>query len=137
MTPSLERLIQVEPPPLVPVATGSETGWSRVESALGLRLPADYKEYLAVYGAGQWADFFGVLNPFHEWKHSEAEGWREWMRSRLGSLDELRRQFPRDTAPFSPHPAPDGLLPFGYNDNGGTLCWQVKGGPDSGPIRVV
>ncbi|MBA4146917.1 MAG: SMI1/KNR4 family protein [Verrucomicrobia bacterium] len=132
MNSSLHRLITIEPPPIHLVAPGSLADWSRVETEVGARLPQDFKDYISVYGAGQWGDFFGVINPFYKWKHPQAqESWRAWMDLRLGGLEEMGRKYPQYTAPFRPHPASDGLLAFGYNDNGGTLCWQASGEPDS------
>jgi hypothetical protein len=106
-----------------------------VESELGTRLPQDYKDYIGVYGAGQWADFFGIMDPFYKWNHPDAEeSWSEWMRKRVGPLRDMRREFPEYIAPFDLHPASDGLLPFGYDDNGGTLCWRTSAEPDMWPI---
>ena len=135
MSPSLQRLVSLVPPPQTPVATGSPEDWQEVETEIGARLPQDFKNYISVYGAGQWADFFGIRDPFYQWTHPQAsKSWRQWMETRLGGLEEMRRKWPNDTAPFKPHPAPEGLLAFGYDDNGGTLCWQMRGEPDAWPI---
>jgi SMI1-KNR4 cell-wall len=131
MNASIQRLIRIEAPPANPVATGSPTDWLQVEQTLGLQLPQDYKEYTSVYGAGQWADFFGVLNPFYKSKHPQEQGYLEWMQTRIKGLDKLREQYPQYVAPFSEYPSLNGLLPIGYNDNGGTICWQITGAPDS------
>ena len=75
------------------------------------------------------------MDPFYKWKHPQAsKSWREWMHTRIGCLKEMRREAPEYTAPFLPHPAPEGLLAFGYDDNGGTLCWQMRGDPETWPI---
>src|SRR5215468_4251108 len=114
MNSSLQKLIELAPPPVDPVAPGTADGWPGIESDIGARLPQDFKDYIAVYGAGQWADFFGVLDPFYEWKHPQAqESWREWMQKRLQGLEELRATYPEYTAPFHPHPVQNGLLAFG------------------------
>lgn len=135
MNDSLQRLVSLVPPPKAPVAPGSVDAWPQVEKEIGAPLPQDFKDYISVYGAGQWADFFGIMNPFYKWKHPEAsKSWRQWMESRLGSLGEQRREWPENTAPFLPHPALEGVLAFGYNDNGGTLCWHMRGDPDAWPI---
>lgn len=131
MSPTLKRLTELEPPPPSPVAPGSPAAWETVESRLGLRLPQDYKDYIGLYGAGQWADFFGIMDPFYRWKHPQAPDFYSWIPMRLEGLDEMHRQYPEHIAPFHRHPAPNGLFPFAYDDNGGTLCWQVSGEPDS------
>lgn len=135
MNPSLQKLVEIAPPPGKPVAPGAPADWSRVESEIGTRLPQDFKDYIALYGAGQWGDFFGIMDPFYEWKHPDAqEDWVGWMTKRVGPLKDMRSEFPEEVAPFDLHPAPNGLLPIGYDDNGGTMCWQTTGAPDSWPI---
>ncbi len=135
MNKSLQRLIALAPPPEAPGAVGSIAEWPRVEMEIGAPLPQDFKDYISTYGAGQWADFFGIMNPFYRWKHPQMQkSWKQWMEMRLGSLAEDRQRWPKYTAPFLPHPSPDGLLAFGYDDNGGTLCWQMCGAPDNWPI---
>jgi hypothetical protein len=131
MNGSLKRLIELEPPPRRPVAPGAAGDWSGIEAEIGAGLPQDFKDYIAIYGAGQWADFFGILDPFYRWKHPQAqENWKEWMKMRLGGLN-AHREYSEYTAPFDAYPASGGLLAFGYDDNGGTLCWQTTGKPDS------
>jgi hypothetical protein len=132
MNPSLQHLMKLVAPPASPVDPGSADAWKPVEEEMGTPLPQDFKDYIQIYGAGQWADFFGVMNPFYKWKHPQAQqSWREWMQMRFTGFSEQQRKYPKYNAPFQIHPAPDGLLAFGYDDNGGTLCWQTTGNPDS------
>ncbi|MEV6581984.1 hypothetical protein AB0M92_27895 [Streptomyces sp. NPDC051582] len=52
-----------------------------VESALGVELPADYKELIHVYGGSNWDDYLYVLEPgcpndnydLIEWARNQAE----------------------------------------------------------------
>ena len=135
MNSSLQRLIRLAPPPSNPVASGNIEQWPQIESEIGSKLPQDFKDYIKTYGAGQWFDFFGIVDPFYEWKHPEAkESWCDWMTKRIGNLDKIEEKYKNYHAPFRPHPAPNGLLAFGYDDNGGTLCWQTEGESDSWPI---
>jgi len=134
MDESLQQLNAIERPPSRPSAPGTIEGWRPVEQKIGVTFPRHYKDYIRSYGAGQWAGFFGIMDPFYEWKHPQATGYFRWMETRLDGLDELRRQHPESVVPFDRHPAPDGLLPFGYDDNGGTLCFQVSGVVDAWPI---
>jgi hypothetical protein len=101
---------------------------------LGFRLPTDYKDYVSLYGAGRWADFFAILSPFYEWKQPQTTDYFDWIRTRLDGLDEMHQSFPHHAPPFYRHPAPGGLVPIGYTDNGGTLCWQTIDEPDSWTI---
>lgn len=131
---SVERLLRIEPPPAVPEASGTVDGWNSVEDQLGVQLPHHLKEYVMHYGAGRWGDFFGVKSPFEDPDLYNATDYFQCMKKRLALLNDFREQYPRDTAPFNQYPSPEGLLPFGYDDNGGTLCFQVVGKPEAWPI---
>lgn len=111
------------------MAPGTSEAWTTIEAEIGTRLPEDFKEYTRLYGAGQWGNFFGIMNPFSA--GNSAKYWKDWMRKRFEGYEEFQKKWPDDTAPFPVFPKPEGLLAFGYNDNGGTLCWQTKGDPDS------
>jgi hypothetical protein len=138
MEPSLQKLICIEPPPVPPAAPGTPEEWVPVESKMGVTFPTHYKDYIQTYGAGQWLNFFGIMNPFYQWKHPEASGYFRWTETRLETLDSpYRRESPTYYAPFERHPAPNGLIPFGYDDNGGTLCFQVSGDESSWPIILL
>lgn len=124
--------MKLVPPPTNPVAPGSPDAWKQVEEEMGTSLPQDFKDYIQAYGAGQWADFFGIQNPFYKWKHPQAsKSWKAWIGKRFELYEEFQQKWPNDTAPFPLFPKPEGLLAFGYNDNGGTLCWQTIGDPNS------
>jgi hypothetical protein len=132
MNLSLQHLMKLVPPPTEPVAPGSPEGWQQVEEEMGTSLPQDFKDYIQVYGAGQWAGFFGVMNPFYKWKHLHAsKSWKAWFGKRFEGFGQLQQDYPQYQAPFRLHPEPDGILAFGYDDNGGTLCWEKTGTPDS------
>jgi hypothetical protein len=131
MVPSLEKLIKLESPPANPLASGTPERWRQVETELGLRFPNDYKRLIDLYGVGHWVNFVEIMNPFVPWQHAQAPDFFNWARKRLEGLDEGNRFRTGYAAPFVRHPAPDGLFPFAYDDDSGTLCWQVSGQPDS------
>ena len=131
MIPSLEILIKLEPPPANPLARGTPERWRQVESNLGFRLPNDYKGLIDAYGVGHWVNFLEIMTPFAQWQHAQAPDFFAWARKRLEGLDEGQKFRPGFSAPFVRHPAPSGLFPFAYDDDSGTLCWQVSGQPDS------
>jgi hypothetical protein len=100
MNSPLQQLIALVPPPANPVAPGTSEAWSRIETEIGSRLPQDFKDYIKVYGAGQWLNFFGVMNPFYGLKHPQADrSWRDWMTNRIGHLNEIEEQ----AKPITPH----------------------------------
>jgi hypothetical protein len=131
MSPTLQKLIDIQPPPRRPVGVAGWEEWPGVEANLGFKLPIDYKEYIMLYGAGRWADFFGIQSPFYRWPHPQAVGYYEWISTRLDGLDEMHVKFPEFSPPFYSYPAPGGLIPIGYTDNGGTICWQAVASSDS------
>src|SRR6516162_7007312 len=95
MLTDLQRLIRLEPLPQNPVGTSlGDADWRDVEAVLGYRLPHDYKDYIAAYGAGRWADFLGIMSPFYRWRHPQALDFFDWIRSRLDGLDEIHQTFP-------------------------------------------
>src|SRR3974390_1397674 len=101
MNSSLQRLIEIVPPPASPVASGSPGDWAQVESELGVGLPTDFKEYIATYGGGEWAGFFRIFNPFCDWHLESVKAWRRWARAQFDGHDDLRKKHPESSAPFS------------------------------------
>src|SRR5690348_13132947 len=102
---SLQHLMKLVPPPNNPVAPGSPEAWKHVEEEMGTPLPQDFKDYIQVYGAGQWADFFGVMNPFYQWKHPQAsKSWNAWFQLRFEGFSKLQKEYPQYQAPFRLHP---------------------------------
>lgn len=125
----LHRLTEIEPPPRDPVGAGSAEMWLGAEAKCGFQFPSDYRHYVLLYGAGRWNGFFGVFSPCYRGEH--AVEWFRWMKTALDGLDDFHRSFPTHAPPFLRYPAPNGLIPIGYTDNGGTICWETRGEPDS------
>ena len=67
-TPQLAELLTVLPP--FPGNEGDrrvdQAGVPAAEAALGVRLPGDYVEFVALYGAGDIGDHFAIARPFGE-----------------------------------------------------------------------
>ncbi|MDI6100461.1 hypothetical protein QLQ12_17775 [Actinoplanes sp. NEAU-A12] len=57
----LQDLLALVPPP--PVRPRVEVDWNLVEAAIGVRLPADYKSLVGIYGAGRFDRFLTVYQP--------------------------------------------------------------------------
>lgn len=101
---TISDLTDLMPPPQDPV--GAE--WSadqrrEVEGAMGTTLPADYWDYVAVYGQGTIDDRFRVVGPFPG-----------------NVLLALRDQF-TEIFPFIPGTP---MLPFGENFERGVTFWE-------------
>lgn len=129
MATSLAQLLRLAPAPAAPTHGGSLPEFAAIETALGTRLPSDFKLLLETYGTGSWLDFYWIVNPLDPrmsgfWldsNHSEMRFWRE-----------LRHEDPK-LIPFPIWPDPGGLLVWGGNENGGTLFWLTEGDPNTWP----
>jgi hypothetical protein len=62
MHPAVEELRRLVPPPETP--NGADGDWGACERDLGLRLPADYKEFISTYGSGTLCRLFEIPSPF-------------------------------------------------------------------------
>jgi len=122
---AIEALKLAAPPPVRPLFPGASEEWEQLEAEWRLEFPEDYKELVATYGAGHFADFFGVSDPFCI--SERLTPYREWVQLRLEGVERARRSYPEDAVPFAPYPEGGGLFPWGYTDNGGTMFWLTKG----------
>jgi HEAT repeat protein len=128
----LDALIRLMPPPAEPLDAGEPDAWPSIELRLGLRLPSDYKAFIARYGSGSFADFISIYNPFSENPHdrlldaaeSEAVIYRE-----IRTFEHI---------PYPIHPEPGGLLAWGSSYNGDVMFWVADppGDPDQWPIAI-
>ncbi|MEZ4373544.1 MAG: SMI1/KNR4 family protein [Polyangiaceae bacterium] len=93
--------------------------WSGVEAQLGLQLPDDYKLFVDFFGAGTLIDFFHVFTPDARSSHTDLRLAGESM---LAALRDIRES---EGLPHPVHPEPQGLLPWGRDDNGNFLLWRT------------
>lgn len=137
ITTALEQLQKLAPPPdFVSAATPEQ--WQELEHSLGLQIPMDFKQFVDTYGNGRFADFLTVYDPWYMRKHPHSDkSYLAWIDRQLTGLKPEWRTYPEYIAPFLPYPAPNGLLPWGFTDNGDTLCWQTIGVPDCWPLVVL
>lgn len=123
---AITDLMRICLPPPEPVSVD----WDAVESAVGVTLPADYKQLATVYGPGSFCEYLRVYHP---------HGPTEWV-NLLGPMPAtLRRQLreDRDTG-RSPVPhAPDSLLACGVTDNGEYLFWVTEPADDPDDWRIA
>ncbi|MFF1912947.1 SMI1/KNR4 family protein [Streptomyces sp. NPDC058239] len=120
---SLARLIT---PPTAPIDGRGD--WPAAETAIGARLPADYKWLVGTYGWGEFCDFLYLRTPFGT---SEYNG-IEWQSRHLtGSPERDRERYP-----YPLHPAPGALLIWGTTMDADRLCWFTDGAPEDWPVVV-
>ena len=112
--------------------TSSQTDsrWIAIEESLGLRLPADYKVMVDLFGASSWDDFLHVLSPFDDGLNLQQRG-----QQILDADRESRLAFPSHY-PIALYPESGGLLPWAITDNGDTLYFITSGPPDEWPILI-
>lgn len=128
----LQDLMLIAPPPQMRSQVGDDAEWSHLEGELQFQFPRDYKELIHTYGAGQFADFFGAVNPFC--MSSNGPTYREWVGQRLQGIENAKRNYPHHSISFPAYPEQGGLFPWGYTDNGETLWWLMRGSNHNWPV---
>lgn len=124
---SLEKLVQLAPPPLQPVDAGASDQWTEVEAVFGVTLPNDYKRLINTYGAGTFCDQVCIISPFPVLRNLKD------FQAILRSYTHTQKRLPQ-YCPFTIFPNPGGLLPIGTDLSGGTLYWLTQGQPDEWPL---
>jgi hypothetical protein len=122
---SIAELKKQVPPPSKPFEVGSLARWRKIESQLGLKLPRDYREFVFAYGSGLFAGFYRVYNPF------AASEYTGLLSSSKRICDMNRESQPGNPErfPYKYYPEPEGLLPWGNDENGNDYFWLTKGPP--------
>lgn len=128
---SIEELRTLLAPPSAPDCSSGD--WEEVEGSLGLRFPADYREFISTYGSGT-TGFLWVASPFSP---ERINGIPTAMAALLERQRELRESGMIDH-PYAIYPEPGGLFPWGGTDNGDDLFWVTSkdGRPESWPVLI-
>lgn len=116
---TIEALVKAVPPPDAPLTTFAGP-WEPIEAELGVALPEDYKDFVRLYGYGDFLQIVGIHVPTSESRHVRlVPEVRE-------ICDVLRNE---EDLPYPLWPEPGGLLPVGKTDYGDYLCWLTRGRP--------
>lgn len=91
MTPSLERLRQLVPPPQAPPAVPD---WAATEGRIGRALPQDFKELVEAYGGGDFDGHLSLLVPPPTRTGSEIAGYNDGRMDELNDLWEITENRP-------------------------------------------
>jgi len=124
---STTNLIQLVPPPKEPVERGSPEAWEAAEAALGLRLPPDYYDYGLAYGSG------AMCNGFMQVFNWASPSYRSLVEFEAMTVLAVIEESATKVAVFPECP---GLLPWGRDENGNTLCWLTDGDPAGWQINI-
>lgn len=105
--------------------------WDRVETEIGTRLPADYKEYVHWFGPGGFDEYLVICVPGVENSNTELAAHLAKQRAD----ERLRAQIDRSATPSPLFPEPDGWLPWGYTTGSDVFYWETSAkDPDSWTI---
>ena len=123
---TIEALAKVVPPPVRPSeAFGGP--WEAVEAEVGTALPKDYKEFVRLYGHGEFMEFLGVHVPRCRSPYVRFE-------SEIRVVGDVFAE--DEDLPYAFWPSPGGLLVFGKTDFGDYLFWLTSGPPDTWRVVV-
>jgi hypothetical protein len=95
--------------------------WSVIENALGVSVPASFKEYVERFPRGEFQTYLSILQP------DPAAGPSRYLAD-VRLHEEVLRAVAGDTAdfPYAVHPEIPGLLPWGYIGTDEIFCWHIS-----------
>jgi hypothetical protein len=128
---SVIDLAKLITPPSSPNEVPQQHEWPQIEAQLGTSLPADYKDFVSLYGTGKIDNFLWIFNPSSQ---NENINLATQFRVQLSALSELQAY--GEVLPYKLFPEPDGVFPFAITDNGDVLYWKTSGSPDTWTVLV-
>ncbi|MGI8333076.1 hypothetical protein ACRYCC_24240 [Actinomadura scrupuli] len=119
-----------------PGTSAEPIDWAAVESAIGLRLPSDYRELHDRYQPYAFAEEFcwmppPVTPPDWSQEYSLAAEAEQYLDDARG----LRAQSP-ETCPYPLFPEPGGIYPWAYSAGNDVFWWRTAGALDEWPTIV-
>lgn len=118
--------------PQIVYNVGNEKEWRDFEKNIGIIFPKDYKELIGTYGTGGIGNFIWFLTPFEE---DDNINFFKRMKVMLEAYRISKSNFPNYFT-YNIYPEKDGLLPWGYTDNGDELYWKTNGSPEKWSIVI-
>ena len=104
------------PPPISLGRSTSAIQWTEIENDLGTKLPADYREFDAIYGEGFIGNELGI---------SIGEDLGDAIEDTQSNIGVLRDEFP-ELYPVLLFPEPGGLLVWGGSGSGHHWYWSTE-----------
>nr|WP_317356409.1 SMI1/KNR4 family protein [uncultured Tyzzerella sp.] len=117
-----ELLKKILPIPKNVYDTGNYDDWLKFEKKLGIILPNDYKDFIETYGTGSINNFIWFLTPFSE---DDNINYLKRMNIMLQSYNVSKNNFPEEFI-HNTYPEKNGLLPWGYTENGDEMFWLIN-----------
>ncbi|MGW7288158.1 SMI1/KNR4 family protein [Streptomyces sp. NPDC054847] len=117
---------------LVPPTADSDTrvDWVRMAQSWGKDLPADYRQFIELYGAGTMGNYLSVLKP-------EAKGAEPESDEMLQETANARHAWAGPPHPPGPADAEPELIAWGVDASADILCWDASGDdPGAWPVLV-
>lgn len=121
---TIEALLNILPPPAEPVEA-FRGPWAAVEAEIGTPLPPDYKDFVRIYGCGEFLGFFRIAVPWSWYPESRLAKQMSGVREILG--DDADRPYPI-------WPEAGGLIACGETDFGDLFFWLTRGAPADWPM---
>lgn len=119
-------------PSTKPVILPTENQIADAEKELGLRLPDDYKQFIAQYGGGSLARFIRLCSPG---SNIETANLVDMARSDWDGYAFHKKNFP-DIFSYPRYPDAGGLLPWADTINGDVIYWLTEGDCNSWPVVI-
>ncbi|MGW6458220.1 SMI1/KNR4 family protein [Streptomyces sp. NPDC055078] len=103
--------------------------WEEISASWGTALPADYRQFMEVYGPGGIDDFLNILEPEPWYEHQAGQGITPETKTARLTWRMERGTFDVTNAPR--------LISWGVDAVADLLCWDASGdNPDEWPVVV-
>ncbi|MFI9162837.1 hypothetical protein [Kitasatospora aureofaciens] len=115
--------------------------WDKAVKVAGIEFPADYREFIEIFGAGEIRGDLGILDPLpRPGGVAGADGMARMVRRTvedIGPQFRAMREDSFDLCPYRIYPEDGGLLVWAGNYNGDFCFWLTDGGdPNRWPVVV-
>jgi len=96
--------------------------WNQFEEQIHIKIPADYIQFINLYGTGKLCKLVWVLNPFSEYDRFNL---LLFLKSQREVFNKLQEQY-KIKYLYKLFDNLNGILPFAFTDNGDTIYWNIK-----------
>jgi hypothetical protein len=127
---AVSELVAVVPPPENPTEAGPPEEWPGIESAIGIPLPLDVRDFGLRYGSGMFADTVEAYNPF-------SAKYLEIISQVSDCYRDLKCAEGDKFIPYRIYPDKPGLLVWGSDVNGHMMFWLTEGEPSRWPLILM